>query len=135
MALPKCFDILNLDYFTNIQAEIGTCATVAELQNIVDKVFADISLLESTIQSQIDSLTKVSALLVVPGANLSDIITWITGFINDFLTPLIKPLATSIAQLAALATQVTALIASIEAAALRLGVTITIPTITISCEL
>lgn len=133
--LPNCFNILNLDYFINVKAQVSKSATLQELQDIVNKVFADISLLESTIQSQIDKLTKLNVLLTIPGIDPTQIVTWITNFVNDFLTPIIQPLVNFEAQLAALAAQVAELISSIEAAAARLGVTITIPTITISCTL
>lgn len=133
--LPNCFPILNLDWFLNIQAQVGACKTLEELQALVDDVFAEISLLESNIQSQIDALTKINILLTIPGANLTDIITWITGVINDVLTPLAKPLITLLAQIAEITAQVAALTASIESAASKLGITITIPTISIICKL
>lgn len=135
MTLPSCFSLLNADYFSNIQTNIGACKTGAELQALVNDVFASISLLESTITSQIAFLGPIEALLTPPTSSLGSIVTWITSFITDYLTPMLKPYAIYASQLTALAAEVTTLTAAITAAAANLGVSITIPPITIGCTL
>jgi hypothetical protein len=135
MSLPPCFTLLNSAYFENLILQIGVCNTQAELQALTDQIMADISLLESTITSQLSFLEPVEALLVAPEANLTAIVTWISGFINDFLTPYLKPYVNMAAQLAALPVEVAALTAAIENAAARLNVSIIIPPITIGCTL
>lgn len=133
-ALPPCFDLLNLDYFINLTLQIENTEIEADLQALVTTVFADLSVLESTITSQLAFLGPINALLTVPGANFSDIITWITGVIG-LLTRMYQPFITMTAQLPALTIQIAALTAAIEAQAALKGFTITIPTISIVCEL
>ena len=135
--LPPCFPILNLEYFTNIQDQISAfeVADAAAFQDLVNEVFGQLSLLESTIQSQITFLEPINLLLTPPGIDPSAIVTWITSFINDVLTPLVKPYITATEQLAALAIAIENLTISIEAAEIRLGISIEIPTISISCTL
>lgn len=134
MSLPTCFSLLNLSYFTNLQSQIAVVKTEAELQALVDKVFSDISMLESTITSQIAKLAPLLGLVTAP-TSPSEVITWIGTFITGFLTPYLIPYATMAAQLTALATQVALLTTEINNAASRLGVSITIPAITIGCTL
>ena len=149
-ALPSCFSLLNLDYFNNILAQINALsgsippnatlaeltAIAAELQSTIDDIYADISLLESTITSQIALLGPLVALLTAP-TNLGEIVTWLSSFVTDFLTPYLKPYETYAAQLIALNAQVAILTAAIEElASTKLpGITITIPPITIGCTL
>jgi len=150
-ALPSCFSLLNLDYFNNILAQINALsasippnatlaeltAIAAELQSTIDSIYSDISLLESTITSQIALLGPIVALLTAPAANPAAIVTWLTSFITDFLTPYVKPYVTYAAQLTALNAQVAILTAAFEElASTKLpGFTITIPPITIGCTL
>ena len=136
MSLPKCFDLLNLDYFVNIQFQIENAQSATELQDLVNEVYGQISLLESTLQSQLDSLTAMAELIIDP-LNLGEVISWISNFINAFLKPLLNPTIVIPAQLAAIAAQVADLTAAIEAvnAAKFPGVTINIPEITIGCKL
>jgi hypothetical protein len=150
-SLPKCFNLLNDDYFNNLISSLTAVgdaippnaslaelqAIAADLQSTVDSVYGDISLLESTITSQIALLGPIAALLTAPGANPTAIVTWITSFITDFLTPYVIPFTTYASQLTALGVQVAALTAAIEnLAATKLpGITITIPPIVIGCTL
>lgn len=150
MSLPKCFQILNLAYFENLELSllgIGDAvppnASVAELQEIanqlqamVDEVYGDISLLESTITSQIALISPIVALLTAP-TNPTELLTWVQTFITSFLTPYVIPFTTGTNQLIALGVQVADLTAAIEnLASTKLpGFTITIPPIVIGCSL
>lgn len=133
-SLPSCFNLLNLDYFINLTLQIGSTEIEVDLQALTDQVFADISLLESTITSQLAFLGPLAALLTTPGANFTDIINWINGVIG-LLTMMYAPYLTMTAQLPALAIQITALTAAINAQAALKGFSITIPTISVICEL
>jgi len=136
MSLPKCFDILNLDYFINIQFQMENVQSAHQLQDLVNEVYGQISLLESTLQSQLDSISAMASLIIDP-TDLGEILSWISNFINSFLKPIINPTIVIPAQLAALAAQIADLTAAIEAinAAKFPDITITIPTISITCEL
>lgn len=133
-ATPPCFDLLNLEYFTNLTLQINATESEIGLQVLVNTVFADLSVLESTITSQLAFLAPINVLLTPPGANFSDIINWITGMIG-VLTLMYQPFITMTAQLPALTIQIAALTAAIEAQATLKGFSITIPTISIVCEL
>ena len=132
--MTACFEILNDDYFNNLILQIDAAITPEELQAIVNQAFADLQTLESTITSQLSYLEPIEALLTAPSANLAAIVTWITSFITEVLTPIYKPYITMTAQLAALATQIAELTAAIKSAEASLAVefpsiSITIPTI------
>lgn len=134
-SLPPCFTLLNAAYFENLSAQISACSSGAQLQALTNQIMADISLLESTITSQLSFLQPIQALLTAPEANPAAIVTWITSFIESFLTPYLKPIANMTAQLAAFAGIVATLTTAIENAAKNLGVEITIPAISIGCTL
>jgi hypothetical protein len=134
MSLPSCFDLLNADFFSGYNTQISSVTNQAELQALADRIMADLSLVESTLTSQMSFLTPLLALLTPPGANLAQIVTWITGLIT-FLQEMYKPYANAVAQIAALPAEIATLTAAIEAAASRLGVSITIPPVTIGCTL
>jgi hypothetical protein len=135
MSLPPCFTLLNAAFFENYILQIGNCDTAAELQSLTNAVMAELSLLESTLTSQISFLAPIEALLTAPESNPAAIVTWITSFITDFLTPFLKPYVIMAEQLAAIPVEIALLVAAIEAAAARLGVSITIPSVTIGCTL
>lgn len=150
MTLPSCFSLIKTDFFANIVAEINNISASipagatneeladigAQLQSLIDSAYADISMLESNITSQLAFLGPIEALLEIPAANPTAIVTWITSFITDFLTPYIKPYLIYAEQLTAITAQVEAIAAAIEAAQLNLpGISITIPSITIGCTL
>lgn len=134
MPLPSCFDILNESYFTNLVLSINAATTETELQILVDKVYADIAMLNSTIESQITLLGPIAALLSPPSASFGSIISWITSMIT-VLTQLYKPFFTYAAQLTALTSAVATLTIAINDAASLKGFSITIPSIAPVCSL
>lgn len=137
MSLPKCFNLLNIGYFDNITVQVQACQTIEELQALVDGVFADISMLESTLTSQITLLEPINALISMSITDLPSVISFITNLINDVIKPIVGPYVTAVAQIALLTEQVTTLIASIEQfKELKFPtLTINIPSITIGCSL
>lgn len=136
MSLPSCFGILNAQFFANITLQIQACETAEELQALIDQVYADISMLESNITSQLAFLGELEVLLISP-ADLGAIVTWLQNFITSFLTPYLKPLITMAAQMAQLASDVAQIEAVInEVKDLKFpGIDIPIPTIAIGCSL
>lgn len=132
--MTACFPLLNSQYFDNLVLSVNAAQTEAELQALVNTVYADLSLIESTITSQLAFLAPINALLTVPGANFGDIITWITGVIG-VLTQMYAPFITMTAQLAALPADIASLSAAIASAAASKGFTITIPSVSVVCEL
>jgi hypothetical protein len=134
MSLPKCFDLLNTAYFTNLAARIEGAGSETELQTVVNDMIADLSMLESTITSQIALLEPINALLSAP-ANPTQVITWIGNFITGFLTPYVAPYVNLASQLTAIGTQVATLTSTIESVAAAKGWSVTVPSITIGCTL
>lgn len=129
--MTQCYAPLNAAYFTNLTAQINAAQTAAELQALVDGAFHDLSLLESTITSQIAFLGPILALLAAPAANPAAIVTWITSYITSVLTPLVAPYAIYAAQLTALTAEVTALTSAINAR----GLGVSIPSVGVICTL
>jgi hypothetical protein len=136
MSLPKCFELLNTDYFAKLQLRIGGVRSADELQALINEVYADISLQESTITSQIALLAPILELLTAP-TDLASALTWAGKLITALIDPIVLPYATLTAQLAALADQVADIEAAIEAVrSLKFPtISITIPEITIGCSL
>lgn len=132
--LPNCFGILNEAHFANLVLSINAAASAEELQALINAAFADISMLQSTLESQITFLGPLAAVLTPPGADPGKIVTWITSLIA-VLEQMYKPFLTYAEQLIALAAAVATLSAAIAAAASLNGFSITIPSIEVSCTL
>lgn len=135
MTLPSCFAILNEQYFENLLLSVNSAASESELQDLITKVYGDISLLQSTLESQLALLGPIEALLTPPGASISDLVTWVSNYITNVLTPLFKPFATYTAQITALVAAVTTLSEAIETVATQKGFHVTIPSIETICTL
>lgn len=135
--MTACFPTLNLTFFLNIQGQVNACETAAELQTLIDEAYAQIALLNSNIQQQLDKLTPLLALLEAPEADPAAIVTWITSLISDFLTPLINPtivLPAQLIQVAAEVAEITALVNEVASAKFP-GITINIPSVEPFCTL
>jgi hypothetical protein len=126
--MAKCYNLLNSAVFNALGIQIQNCSTQNELQTLVNTVFQDISTLESTMNSQLNYLAPIAALLTPP-TSPTDAVTWITSYITDVLTPMYQPYITQTAQLAALAIQVSNLTTLINTVASQKNFTITIPPI------
>ena len=121
---------INADYFSNLEASIGTAKVCAELQAQVDTIFSMIQSQVNDVKAQLAALFPILALLSAP-TNPTEVITWIENFITGFLTPYVIPYTTFTAQLVALTAQIASLTSAIEAAeAGILGCSIVIPPIT-----
>lgn len=122
--------LLNTEYFSNLTDSIGSCSSCEQLQDLTDEAFQSIGDLKNSIADEMEKLAPIFALLTAPGANLGQIVTWITGFITNVLTPMYKPYLTYTAQLVELTTAVAELAAAIQSASHRFpSCDITIPTI------
>jgi len=128
--MASCFSLLSPNFFTNLQNQLNGAESPEELQSIINKIFADLSLMESTMTGQIDLLGPIAALLTAP-ISPTQAVTWIGNFINDFLQPIYIPYAKQIAQLAALASEISTLTSAINSIASTKfpGISFTIPTV------
>lgn len=134
--MAKCFDILNLDYFINVKLQFEACETAEELQALVNEVYAQVALLNSTLQAQVDALAPLLSLLTAP-TNPAEVITWITNFIGGPLTLMLKPSVVLDLQVTGVLAQVaemTALILEIQSLKFP-TFTITIPSVAPFCTL
>jgi hypothetical protein len=119
---------INAEFFTELTARINAIDTCSELQSVVDEAMASINAQLVGINAQIAALSPILSLLTAPGASLGGIVTWITSFITNVLTPYYKPYLTSLTQLTEIAAQYASMVTAIEAAASRLtSCSITIP--------
>lgn len=139
MSLPPCSPAFSTAYFSNIIAQINALGSsnyseASELQSLINQVFGDLSVLQSTMTSQLAVLEPLLALVSAP-ANPAEVITWIGNFITGFLTPYIIPYTTLTSQLGILTSEVASLTSAIEAVASGKGWSITIPAVTNVCEL
>lgn len=116
---PQGSTIIDTAYFTALTASISAANSCSELQVLVSEVSASLAAVESGINAELAAIAPILALLTVPDASLSAIIGWLTSYISNVLTPLVKPNITYAAQLAATAVQITELTAAIAAAASR----------------
>lgn len=135
MPMPSCFAVLNAGYFESILGQIHAVTTAAELQALVNEVYGTLSLLVSTIDSQLTLLGPLEALLVAP-TDLASVITWITNMIV-YLENQVAPLAKYAAMVTALTAEVATMTAAIEAVAAAKfpGISITIPPVAAFCTL
>lgn len=113
--LPQGASLLNDSYFAALTARLQGAGSCEDLQALTNEVMASLSGVKDAIDAEVALLTPIVALLSGPAANPTAIVTWITDFINGFLTPYTAPVLIYGEQLAALATQITALTAAISA--------------------
>ena len=127
---PQGSQLLNTTQIANLTTSVNSASSCAELQELVTQAFASLGAIKEGINSELATLTPMLALLSPPSASPSTIVTWLTSFINDFLTPQMKPSITYAAQLTELATQITSLTSAINTASSKFpGCSISIPTI------
>ena len=120
---------LNPNYFTSLTNRINAATSCAELQAATNDVIASLSAVKAGVNSELAVITPMLALLSPPAANPSAIVTWITSFINVFLTPITRPHVTMYEQLVGMSMDITALISAITAKqATFSGCSISIPT-------
>jgi hypothetical protein len=130
MGIPQGSTPWNSTVITSLTAQIQGCENCAQLQTLVNDVIANLNGLIGGLVIQNNLLGPMQALLTAP-ANPTAAVTWIQNFITDYLTPTLACYASYAAKVAALATQITALVNAINTAAAAIdGCSITIPAIT-----
>jgi hypothetical protein len=131
-SLPGCYTPLDTSWFDSVIGQINSVTTATQLQRLVDEVYGDIALVNSTIESQLAYIEPLLALVTAP-TDPAEVITWITNFISGFLEPLVAPYTKYATQAAALEAQVISMTAEIEAQATRNNWTIAIPPVDPYC--
>lgn len=108
---------LNLAVFANLTAAALAAPDADALQAMVNTAFGSLAAVQGAMVTEQAALEPIQALLVPPTANLANIVTWLTSFIEHFLVPIAAPALTYPTQIALFATEVTALTAAIHATA------------------
>lgn len=98
---PQGSSIINTEQIDSLKARVESCNTCEQLQEVTTSVMETIEAEKDAVVAQIAKLAPVASLLEVPTDPL-EVIDWITGFINDFLKPMLTPSATYQLQLAAI---------------------------------
>jgi hypothetical protein len=128
--IPQGSQLVNLTHFANLTNSINAANSCEELQVLVTEAFASLSSIEAGMKAELAALTPILALLSPPSANLGAIVTWISSFVSEFMTPMVKPTITYAAQLAQLAAQIAALTSAIESMSVKFpSCSIAIPSI------
>lgn len=122
--------LVNTDYITNLTNSINAAGSCAELQVLVNQAFSSLGSIKAGINAELASLAPILALLTLPSASPGAIVSWLTGFVTNVLTPQLKPTITYAAQLTALGAQIASLTAAINTAMARIpSCSISIPAI------
>ncbi len=98
---PQGSSIINTEQIDSLKARVESCNTCEQLQEVTTSVIETIEAEKDAVVAQIAKLAPVALLLEVP-TDPQEVIDWITGFINDFLTPMLTPSTTYQLQLAAI---------------------------------
>ena len=98
---PQGSSIINTEQIDSLKARVESCNTCEQLQEVTTSVMETIEAEKDAVVAQIAKLAPVAALLDVP-TDPQKVIDWITGFINDFLKPMLTPSTTYQLQLAAI---------------------------------
>lgn len=130
MGIPQGSTPWNNTVITSLTTQIEGCNECAQLQALVNETIANLNGLIGGFVTQNSLLGPMQALLTAPTSPAAAV-TWIQNFITDYLTPVLATYANYAAKMAALATQITALVNAINTAAAAIdGCSVTIPTIT-----
>ena len=98
---PQGSSIINTEQIDSLKARVESCNTCEQLQEVTTDVMETIEAEKDAVVAQIAKLAPVALLPEVPTDPQEDI-DWITGFINDFLKPMLTPSATYQLQLTAI---------------------------------
>ena len=98
---PQGSSIINTEQIDSLKARVESCNTCEQLQEVTTSVMETIDAEKDAILAQIAKFAPLAALLEIP-ADPQEVIDWITGFINDFLKPMLTPSTTYQLQLAAI---------------------------------
>jgi hypothetical protein len=135
--MPPCFNLLNNAYFNSVSSQAGAVQTPNELQSLVNTVYNDIALVNSTLSGQLALLQPLESLLTLNLANLADVISWLTTFTNSFLGPYLAPILKMQAQLVGIEAEMAQLTATIDrvAATKFPGFTVVYPPLAAFCSI
>ncbi|MHA6236876.1 hypothetical protein [Pseudomonas fluorescens group sp. PF-69] len=114
---PQGSQPVNAAYFQSLTDQVNNTDTCADLQAFTAEAFASVNAMIKGIEDQLAALGPLLDLLTAPSLNLGAIVSWITSFIESFLTPLTKPHSTYLAQLTELVAQMSALASAVAAKA------------------
>lgn len=98
---PQGSSVINTEQIDSLKARVESCNTCEQLQEVTTSVMETIDAEKDAVVAQIAKLAPVALLLEVP-TDPQEVIDWITGFINDFLKPMLTPSATYQLQLTAI---------------------------------
>lgn len=98
---PQGSSVINTEQIDSLKARVESCNTCEQLQEVTTSVMETIEAEKDAVVAQIAKLAPVAALLDVP-TDPQEVIDWITGFINDFLKPMLTPSTTYQLQLTAI---------------------------------
>ena len=99
-------------YFENLATQISDCQSCAQLQALAASSVESIGAMISGLTAQLAPLEALQALLEIP-TGPDDVVTWVAGFITDYLTPQFSVLIKLQAQLIELNLGLTATVAAI----------------------
>lgn len=111
--------LVNSVHFSNLTKSIKAARSCEELQALADEMSESLSALKSGISAELASLQPMLALLQAPGANLAELVNWISNFIKAYLTQMAQPALVYATQLAELELQIATLASAISDAASR----------------
>lgn len=111
---PQGSALINVEHFKNMAASLKGAESCEELQKLVNEAMASIQAIEAATAAELAKVNAILALLVPPGANLGQIVTWITSLINDFIEPMTRPNVTLPLQIAEILEAVNELKQAIE---------------------
>ena len=116
MSIPQG-STFNTAFFDDQITRLKSCGSCEDLQAALAEVTGSITNLQTAIASELQKLQPILALIQPPAANPAEIVTWITNFIEGYLTPYTVPTVTYPLQLAQLAEQVSKIQAAASEAA------------------
>lgn len=122
--------IINTSYFDSLTEKIKAAPDAVSLQKYVDEIFASLKAQKSALLDQGAQLEPYLALADGPGANPSEIVTWINKFITASIMPQVKAYATAMATCVQVIDSVSSLSSAVQTAAKKFpDVTISIPSV------
>lgn len=112
---------INTAFFQSIRDQADACDVCADLQRLAAGVLPDLQGVIDAIAEAEAILGAAQELLTLNPATLPALVTFVEKLVGDVLTPMLAPYAKLVAQSAETAAAVASTIASIEAAAARIG--------------
>jgi hypothetical protein len=110
---------LNLEYYQNLTKQVNNVGSCARLQELSTEAMGSLNAQIAGLNEQIAALQPLLALLQPPSANLGQVISWITNFINTYLAPTIKPYTVELTQLTLITAQIAELQQAISSASVK----------------